>query len=153
MKSDQPSEERVRSLVEDGADVNSTDAEDYCVLTNVLLWVEEDGFDIKWVKLLINLGADVNYENLDVTPLSDACLTMNPEIVKFMLEKGANPDYDVDGPLRSFSLLDRIQEELDDYKSDTDYFSEEVKEKGIKTLEEIIDLLKQYGATSYKSLP
>lgn len=149
LRSKPPSEKKIRELVRKGANVNSICETGDSVLQDILLWIQ-DGFDIKWIKLLIDLGADINYMYDDSTPLFDACLTEVPDIVEYMLEKGANPNQiftDV-----AMSLLDWVKADLSFYKTDTYMFSEDEKEKGTQALEEIVMLLKKYGAKSIREL-
>ena len=76
----------VRSLLDAGADVNSTQADG----TTALHWAAyHDHTDT--AELLVRFGADVNAENTyGVPPLSLACSNRNTAVVKLLLNAGAN---------------------------------------------------------------
>ncbi len=76
----------VRSLLETGADVNSTQADG----TTALHWAAYHD-DTNTAELLIRSGADVNAVNrYGVPPLSLACTNRNAALVKLLLNAGAN---------------------------------------------------------------
>ena len=47
---------------------------------------------LEMIKLFIKYGADVNYKNGSKSPLFNACEKGNVEIIKYLLENGANPN-------------------------------------------------------------
>jgi len=52
-----------------------------------------DGLDEKFIRTLVDLGADVNFISEECwCPLADAIYAGRPTIVEFLLEKGANPN-------------------------------------------------------------
>lgn len=76
-----PSEERLRQLVSQGANLNSVDEFDESVLMDALSYVQ-DGLPIQIIHLLVELGANVNYETEDgFSPLTVAFLTQKAEAV------------------------------------------------------------------------
>ena len=48
--------------------------------------------DLKSVKLLISYKADIELDDGKFSPLATAVRSNHPEIVKYLLEKGANPN-------------------------------------------------------------
>ena len=76
----------VRSLLEAGADVNSTQADG----TTALHWATYHD-DTRTAELLVQSGADVNAVNTyGVPPLSLACTNRNAALVKLLLDDGAD---------------------------------------------------------------
>ena len=76
------------SLINSGADVNSSQADGTTALAWAVYW---DNLDT--AELLIRAGADVDEGNyIGVTPLILAVKNRNPEMVKLLLEGGADPD-------------------------------------------------------------
>ena len=78
--------EKVRALVDKGADVNVREADGATPLS----WaIHHD--DLAIAHLLVRAGADPNAANYyGVTPLSLACTNRNEELVALLLEAGAN---------------------------------------------------------------
>ena len=63
LASDAPSEQRIRELVERGADVNSVKDDESVVMFAMTRL--ETGLDERFSRLLVELGADVNYQSDD----------------------------------------------------------------------------------------
>ena len=80
--------ERLRSLVEQGADVNAAWGDGTTALHWVSYWDDVESSD-----LLIRAGADANATtDLGVTPLWPASLNGSPAMVRRLLRAGANPE-------------------------------------------------------------
>ena len=80
--------ERLRSLVEQGADVNAAWGDGTTALHWVSYWDDVESSD-----LLIRAGADANATtDLGVTPLWPASLNGSPAMVRRLLRAGANPN-------------------------------------------------------------
>jgi ankyrin repeat protein len=74
--------EVVKALLAAGCDVNMVDYEHSTALVNACA-----GGHIDLVKLLVRKGADINVE-----ALCTACSESSPEVVKFLLQRSANPN-------------------------------------------------------------
>lgn len=80
--------DRVRSLLEEGADVNAEYGDGTTALHWASYWNEAGA-----AELLIRAGADVNAANdLGATPLWPACQNGSAEMVRLLLEAGAEAD-------------------------------------------------------------
>jgi len=80
--------EAVRSLLQDQADVNATQADG----TTALAWAAHRD-DLDTAELLIRAGANVNAANdYGVTPLSLACTNRSAAMLEKLLKAGANPN-------------------------------------------------------------
>ena len=78
----------VRSLIEDGADVNAPEADGATVLHWAVRWD-----DLESVDLLLRAGANADAANAyGVTPLSLACINRSALLVTRLLEAGADPN-------------------------------------------------------------
>jgi hypothetical protein len=142
LASDNPSEVRIRKLVRLGADLNSIKSDD-SVLMDALSRTDnyfdtETGLDLRFIRLLVELGADVNYlsEEGD-SPLMSACYTHRWEPVECILQLGANPNHIYDGDTTPLSWADSDQ-----------YYHEKIEpdKEVAANLERIVELLQQYGA-------
>jgi ankyrin repeat protein len=72
-------------LLSHGADPNFKDPSG----ETILLWASEIGrSDV--VKVFLNGGADIEYDNNSLTPLQRACFNLHVETAKLLLSKGAN---------------------------------------------------------------
>ena len=78
----------VRTLIEDGVDVNAPEADGATVLHWAVRWD-----DLESVALLLGAGADAGAANAyGVTPLSLACINRNAPLVSRLLDAGADPN-------------------------------------------------------------
>jgi len=135
LECENPSEGRIRTLVEQGATIKGE------FLWNVILDLVPnpdyggEALDLKYVELLINLGAEVNYQNEGSNSLWPASVCIrNSALVELLLRKGADPNnYSWEGS----TILSAVG--FDERNGDTT--DEETKE-----LFKCMDLLKQYGA-------
>ena len=135
------SEEKIRQLVGDGADISGDFLETAIMCVRPPHVQEETGkkgLDIKWVMLLIELGADMDYHDEDeFNCLWDAGDVWHPELLEFMLKRGANPNCISFGEsLLDWFISDRWHEESTWGNS----------RKGLEPIAKVIELLKQYGA-------
>lgn len=149
LSKDVPDENRIRELVSQGANISAIDTNGESVLIGAIFHVTY-GLDIKYIKLIIDLGADVNYAEEGFNCLFDACLTHNTELVEMLLKAGANPNCISDRPQES--LLDWA--DFDQWYEETksDEFKEEGDEDRAKKMSEIVQLLKDYGAKSLSEI-
>ena len=136
LECENPSEGRIRTLVERGAIIKGEFLWD--VILDLVPNPDYGGeaLDLKYVELLINLGAEVNYQNEGSNSLWPASVCIrNSALVELLLRKGANPNcYSKESQSTIIS-----EEGFDERNSDTT--DEETKE-----LFKCMDLLKQYGA-------
>ncbi len=149
LASDNPSEERIRQLVEQGADVNSLDKfGDDSVLMDTIGYIQ-DGLPIRFVHLLIELGANVNYETEDgFSPLTEAFYTHKAEPVEILLAYGANPNIIIECRETLLDLVefDQWYHECEGKYGDL-YHSNAAQEVG-----KMIVLLKERGAKNLVDL-
>jgi len=81
----------MKKLVKNGANVNAKDSYDYTPIMYAAKGTSNKAFDS--VKFLVKKGADVNAKNYyDSSAVKLAVLADNGEIVKFLVEKGAQGD-------------------------------------------------------------
>jgi ankyrin repeat protein len=93
--------EDVKSLVENGADVNAKN-----VLKMTPLHFACKNGNLETVKFLFDNGADVNAKNvLKMTPLHFACKNGNLETVKFLVGKGADVNVKDNDEMTPFDYL------------------------------------------------
>jgi hypothetical protein len=142
-----PSEERLRQLVSQGANLNSLDEFDESVLMKAIGFLQ-DGLPIRFIHLLVELGADVNYQTEDgACALSGATISHSPEVVKFLLEKGANPNV----------IIEYRETILDDAEFDYWYHKDEIMGRELdpfwaEKMGEIVEILKRFGAKNLDDL-
>ncbi len=142
-----PSEERLRQLVSQGANLNSLDEFDESVLMKAISFLQ-DGLPIRFIHLLVELGADVNYQTEDgACALSNATTSHSPEAVEFLLERGANPNV----------IIEYSETILDDAEFDYWYEKDEVikgylEPHWAKKMGEIVEILKHFGAKNLNDL-
>ena len=157
-----PSERKIRELVKQGADVNSVDENGFDILSIVTRWAGL-GLDNKFLLLLIELGADINYVNFKYNScaLKEACLSNNIELTKQYLEMGAKVNV-IFKKFDAGSLLDSVESNASIAK----HFSKIKRTRTNKYLErndeswkkrynewkETIKLLKKYGAKRSKDI-
>ena len=90
--------ETTEALLDKGADINASAS-----LPNALMYAinqgrpDKEGDSIKLIKLLLDKGIDVNYQDaLGVSPLMTACgwgvVPKSPKRARLLLEKGASPE-------------------------------------------------------------
>lgn len=134
-------------------DVNETygvDCKGFGVGATPLLmftWLLEGAERLQIIEYLVNKGADVNFFGYGGRPvLGEAVLFCDVELVKFLLEHGANPNY-------NGYLYDIVHRWVFDYKSlplhyayNLQYFTEDDIPAKAK---EIFDLLIQHGAEMF----
>ena len=78
----------VRTLIEDGADVNAPEADGATVLHWAVRWDDRESVD-----LLLRAGADADAANAyGVTPVSLACINRSAPLVSRLLDAGADPE-------------------------------------------------------------
>jgi len=140
--SDNPSEEHIRELVSQGADVNSVKG-DESVLMDALGFTNDHGgteksLDLHFIRLLVELGADVNFVSEEGdSPIMSACFSHRWEPVECILQLGANPNHIFDGDTTPLSWADFDQ-----------YYHEKINcdEIAAANLKRTVELLEQYGA-------
>lgn len=149
----------VRQLVSEGANTSQQDSHGSCLL-NTAIWDVMDTGDLSKVKLLLELGADVN--NLfhdEERPLQESMYVANFELFMMLIDAGADVNFLLD---EMESLLDWVQFDRNyhAYHSDDDERDREIvrfydaaipvlKSKGAKTTEEfVVDIPKKYVRVS-----
>ncbi|MDR1543454.1 MAG: hypothetical protein LBS50_03385 [Prevotellaceae bacterium] len=134
-----PSEQKICNLITNGANVNAIDNYDNSILMCLFgnMSSGERPLNLPLVKLLIDLGVDLNYEQDGTNCLYVACLTCKVALVELLLQSGANPNCIVDEPE---SLLDWA--EFEQRFATWDNYGQTY----IDGMGEIIDLLVKYGA-------
>ena len=143
LASDNPWEERIRELVHLGANVNSVERGesilmDALEMTNNYGDAENKCLDLRFIRLLVELGADVNFISEDgESPIMSACFTHRWEPVECMLQLGANPNHIFDGDTSPLSWADTDQYYHDKISPD---------EVASANLKRTVELLDQYGA-------
>lgn len=124
--------ELIKFLVDKGANVNATDRSGQSA---ILYAVDKE--DIETVKLLCRYGARVGKIqgfSKDYTALTSACARHNPQMVKLLLEAGANPNQSAANGYRPI-LHETLQK-----------LSHETSESNKKNFFEIVMVLLNYGA-------
>jgi len=141
-------------LVKEGADINHVNSYDDSILSDILYEVL-DGYDLKYIRLLIELGADVNWKPYDgCGVLFAAYVSRSADAVKLLLDSGANPNF----LFRDYneSFLDYVNNEQIDYEKESkipicnnvDPEDKEIAED----LKKIVEVLRNYGAKTTKEL-
>lgn len=139
---EKPEERKIRGLIAKGANVNAIDCKGDSVLIDAISNVQY-GLDLKFIELLIELGADLEYAEEGFNCLFDAALTQNPELVELLLKAGANPN----------CISTETAESLLDW-AEFDQFFEELEDRGgAEPMEKIVQLLKDYGAKPFHEIP
>jgi ankyrin repeat protein len=133
---------KVNELITSGANINATSKYGDSLLKEVISNWEADGGNVKFeiIKLLIDLGIDINHTIEGFNCLFDAWFRYNYDLVEFLLKNGANPNCistDTDESLLDWIEWDRHFEV--DLEGSTD-------EQWIEKMDKIIKLLKSYGA-------
>lgn len=93
-----------RGALQDGADPNHLEGPDTDSILNVAVnWTQDAAVRFAMAELLLESGADPNLpQNKNMTPLASALLHMDTELVRLLLDHGANPNLVVDGPESTF---------------------------------------------------
>jgi len=132
-----PDEEKIKILLNFGADINAVDNKGETLLFNAIGNVCY-GLDTKYIRLLIDEGVDLSYTVEGMNCLYIALMSGNPEIVSILLEAGADPNC-ISGD-QPASLLDWAEAKL--------LFEEFCHGCDLLQLKQIIQQLKSYGARS-----
>jgi len=79
--------DRVRALLEKGADPNEADAE----MKTTALHLAADRGNLELTQMLISAGAKVNAQDINGdTPLHNACLCGHKDVISLLLHNGAD---------------------------------------------------------------
>ena len=144
-----PSEERIRQLVSQGADVNSLDKFDESVLMDALGYIQ-DSLPIRFIHLLVELGANVNYETEDgFSPLTEAFYTHKAEPVEILLSYGANPNIIIE---YNETLLDLMEFDQWYHECEAGQYEESDDFRAAQEVGKMIVLLKEHGAKNLVDL-
>ena len=138
----QPSETIIRDLISKGANINAIDCKNDTVIGDAISNLN-DGLDIKYIQLLIDLGADVNLLNDGVNSLFHAIYLYRIDIFELLLNAGADPNCIIDD--EACSILDMIIDDECFLHMEGDYENEKIMEK-------IEHLLIKYGAKQAREL-
>ncbi|KAF4703870.1 hypothetical protein FOZ62_014870 [Perkinsus olseni] len=85
-------EAALEELPRNGGDINA-EGSGGCTVLHAAASIPDEECSLFLCGLLLEHGADLEAENsLNFTPLMTACLAGNPKVVKFLLDKGANPN-------------------------------------------------------------
>jgi len=144
--SEDPSPDRIRDLVRRGANPNSAAITGENNLLADAITTIPHGLPIAIVKMLVDLGADVNADpgGEGCRPLFQACLAGIPDLVAFLLAKGADPNFFIE---KHETLLDWVSfdryfhAEVEALATDSDRYM-------VRAYGEIIPMLKAAGARS-----
>lgn len=136
-----PDEKTIRSLINQGANINAIDCKGDSVLIDAISNMQ-DGLDIKFIQLIIDLGADLDYVDEGFNCLFDASLTQRPELVELLLKAGANPN----------CVSSESAESLLDWAEFDQFYEENEDRGGAEPMTKIVELLKKYGAKSIEEI-
>ncbi len=136
-----PDEQWIHTLIQQGADINAIDLKGESVLIDAIGNINF-GLDKKYIQLIVDLGANLEYSNDGLNCLYDAVLTMNYDIVELLLNAGANPNcFSIES---SASLLDWAESKL---------YYEWLKNNGnAEMMVPIVQLLKRHHARSFSAI-
>ena len=148
LNSANPGEEKIRKLVKDGADISGVFLKN-CIYSLMPKRDHAGRFfgnlpDFKIFNLLVELGADLNFEDDTFNCLFEASRSWNLGLVKLLLALGANPNSI--SSKEPESILNYVRGEYNDRKRDF-WLGDK-----INYLRQIEALLKEYGAKSYSKL-
>ena len=140
-----PVEEMIRKLVKDGADISGVFLKN-CIYSLMPKRDHAGRFfgnlpDFKIFNLLVELGADLNFEDDTFNCLFESSQSWNPGLVKLLLALGANPNSI--SSKEPESILDYVNGEYKDRKRDY-WLGDKINYQ-----RQIIVLLEDYGAKSY----
>lgn len=138
---DNPDENIIRDLIKCGANINAIDCKGDSVLIDAISNIQ-DGLDIKFIQLIIDLGVNLDYAEEDFNCLYDAILTKKLELVELLLKSGANPN----------CVSTETAESLLDWTECDKWFEENIARPGSENMAEIVQLLKNYGAKSISEI-
>lgn len=138
---DKPNEQKIRDLISKGANINAVDCKGDSVLIDAISNIQ-DGLDAKFIQLIIELGADLDYAEEGFNCLFDAALTQKPEVVELLLKAGANPN----------CVSNDTAESLLDWAEFDHCFEETEDRGGAEPMQKIVQLFKDYGAKSISEI-
>ena len=152
--SDAPDFAQIRALVKKGGSLNSTGTFGESVLMELVGLKGGEGLTLELVKLLVELGSDVHHaDDEGGTVLYEACLTCRPDLVRYFLELGLDPNIEVDG---GETLIESVKADVEMSAMDRDRAAqrnEALHTEAFKKLQadakghaEIFALLKEAGA-------
>lgn len=130
-----PSKEKIRKLVSRGANISAINESNESVLMNAI-FCTIDGLDPDIVRLIVELGADVNYTCEGFNCLYFAALAQNPELFRFLLDAGADPN----------CISAETPESLLDWAKFDQWYEESESREGGEIMAEIVAMLESYGA-------
>ena len=137
------SKEKIEHLLKNGANINAIDCKEDTVLANLIDTINDENIDINYLKLLIELGADVNLRIAGVNSLFHGIHIYRKDIFEILLEAGADPNCIIDDEgetILDLLICDRYFCELEN----------DLKEVLIQKEKE--ELLIEYGAKRSKEL-
>ncbi|OFX55448.1 MAG: hypothetical protein A2046_12265 [Bacteroidetes bacterium GWA2_30_7] len=137
-----PTEQSIRNLDLEGANINAIDKSGDSVLMFAIQTVPDNQL-VSFVKMILELGADINIKNDGMNCLIHAIRRDDLELVELLLKAGANPN--CISSIGHDSLLDIVQSERQLYFSIRDV-------EDVEPITQMIELLIQYGAKSKKDL-
>ena len=141
---EKPDENIINDLIKKGANINAIDCKGDNVLIDAISNVR-DGMDIKFIQLILDLGADINYSEEGFNCLFDACLSCNIELVEMFLMAGVNPN----------CISSETAESLLDWAEFDQWYSEDCEfedKQNAVAMKKIVRLLKKYGAKNVSIL-
>jgi hypothetical protein len=90
--------EGIQLALKEGADINAVDQSHESALSIAIFYCDDDQLLMLTTAYLLDHGADPDFRGKDNTGvLFHAALRMNPELMKMLLERGANPNIILDG--------------------------------------------------------
>jgi len=99
LSSIKPTLTKIKEFISNGANINAIDEYSESLLSKIILEKGRTKYGIKIVKWLIDLGANIDYQDKDgSTALFDATIVHCFEIVSYLLKKGANPNLFSENP-------------------------------------------------------
>lgn len=112
-------QDKVRLLIEQGANINATDEIGWNILWNYIFeredrWKDNEDFfiNLSEIYFLIDLGININYTHDGLNCLYLTIMAKDYETTKLLLEAGANPNCMSSVDTGGYSLLDKASDEL-----------------------------------------